>query len=883
MTNTSRIIRDLFILLICAAALAGSAGFAFIKFRDMQTQTRGVGDLENRPTQFGVNVSLEQYSDADLNRALALIRNGGFTLARQHFYWDDLEPKRGEFAWEKADRIIWRARENNLDLIAVIDTTPAWARDPGEADLVNAPPANPDNYARFVAAFVERYSRRDNWASRLYIQIWDNPNVHPFWGRRNADPSEYTKLLCASARAARAANPQIKILSAGLAASEELIREHPDFSDVLYLRGMYDAGARECFDILGVKPYGMWSGADDRRVAMDTFNFSRAILLREEMLARGDAKKPAWAVEFGWNALPTDWRGKSSPWGSDSEATQAARLAGAIQRARSEWGWMNAMIVQHFQPNAPSDDPVWGFALVDKNLEPRALYTAATRAIAAPVLLASFDYARFYVMLAALGVLALIAAWQAWRALWQLPIHAWWQPIETRFVALPEIVQFAALALAVVAFYYSRNAALNFVLLALVVFLFALRRDLGLAITVFTIPFYLFPKNLIGSAQFSLVELLTLASVVGWMIRQVGEKGSRGAGESYVSRFTHYISRLASLDIAIFFFILAGVLSVAIAANFGVANRELRVIVLEPALLYALIRGSNLSARALQRLADAFILSALAVSLIGLYQFLFTNYVIVGEGVRRILAVYGSPNNLALYLDRALPLVLALAWFADDPRRRIAYALAAIPIGACLFLTFSRGAWLIGLPAGLLVIGMLSGRRARLVLIALLVVAVLALIPFSQTERAQSLFQLGTGTGFFRVSVWQSGWAMILDHPILGVGLDNFLYAYPKYISADAWREPNLSHPHNVVLDFWARMGIPGLIALGWMVFEFFKKGIGELREIKGNARALVIGLIASMSAALAHGLIDAAYFYVDLAFVWMLTLGFVSQIDRND
>jgi len=228
-------------------------------------------------------------------------------------------------------------------------------------------------------------------------------------------------------------------------------------------------------------------------------------------------------------------------------------------------------------------------------------------------------------------------------------------------------------------------------------------------------------------------------------------------------------------------------------------------------------------------------------------------------------------------------LAIALFILRDEsrPSHRWFYLFAAIVIAIALYLTYSRGAWL-GIVAGLMVIGLLSGRRIRIAIIVLLIIGAILVIPFLQTERAQSLFQAGTGTGFFRVSVWQSAVAMIRDHPILGVGLDNFLYEYPKYIQPDAWREPNLSHPHNVVLDFWTRLGIGGVIVLAWMVIAFYRKGIKELREIKGTQRALVIGLIASMTAALAHGLIDAAYFYVDLAFVFMLILGVIVQLDSS-
>ncbi|MBI3537240.1 MAG: hypothetical protein HY070_06760 [Chloroflexi bacterium] len=97
-------------------------------------------------------------------------------------------------------------------------------------------------------------------------------------------------------------------------------------------------------------------------------------------------------------------------------------------------------------------------------------------------------------------------------------------------------------------------------------------------------------------------------------------------------------------------------------------------------------------------------------------------------------------------------------------------------------------------------------------------------------------------------------------------------------MNPDAWREPNLSHPHNIVLDFWARLGIAGVIALIWLVVEFYRRGLIALQK----NRALALGLIAAMTAALAHGLIDAAFFYVDLAFGWMVMFSLIVQLSRR-
>ena len=53
---------------------------------------------------------------------------------------------------------------------------------------------------------------------------------------------------------------------------------------------------------------------------------------------------------------------------------------------------------------------------------------------------------------------------------------------------------------------------------------------------------------------------------------------------------------------------------------------------------------------------------------------------------------------------------------------------------------------------------------------------------------------------------------MIANHPLRGVGLDGFLYAYrSRYVLPSAWEEPNLSHPHNLLLDAWTRLGLAGV------------------------------------------------------------------------
>jgi O-antigen ligase len=117
---------------------------------------------------------------------------------------------------------------------------------------------------------------------------------------------------------------------------------------------------------------------------------------------------------------------------------------------------------------------------------------------------------------------------------------------------------------------------------------------------------------------------------------------------------------------------------------------------------------------------------------------------------------------------------------------------------------------------------------------------------------------------------------------VLGIGLDNFLYAYrSEYVLPTAWEEFDLSHPHNFLLDFWLRLGILGLAAIIWLLGAFYRNAWRSYRRLPdGDVRLLTLGLMAGMVNFVAHGLVDNAFFLVDLAFVFMLMLAVVQTVD---
>ena len=280
------------------------------------------------------------------------------------------------------------------------------------------------------------------------------------------------------------------------------------------------------------------------------------------------------------------------------------------------------------------------------------------------------------------------------------------------------------------------------------------------------------------------------------------------------------------------------------------------------------------------------------VSLIALWQYATGQGRIDVEGVGRVRAFYGSPNNLALVLDRVVPIGLALAAFGVSRNRRsierLFYALATLIMAAACIATYSKGALLLGLPVGVATVLLAGAWRSRKrwpiwAFGALLFGGALGLLGLTRTQRFADLANLTSGTGFFRIKLWQSAWRMALDHPALGVGPDNFLYAYrTRYVLPSAWQELNLSHPHNLILDLATRLGVLGILAGAWAMIGGLLRGWRLLCSGSDAVWPLALGLLGGLAATAAHGLIDNSLFLIDLMALFMLTLGLLQRLGKS-
>ncbi|MEQ9030341.1 MAG: hypothetical protein RLP44_16635 [Aggregatilineales bacterium] len=338
---------------------------------------------------FGVNTFFQLEPDPDkIDAGMQMISDAGFGWIRQQFEWAEIEVDgRGQFtdsrndingdgqadtinAWDKYDRIVELADTYGLDIQVRLDNPPAWARNPQLGDF--APPEDTQDFVNYAVAVAERYRGRVQ-----YYQIWNEPNLTFEWGGLPVNPEGYTELLCRTYDALKAVDPNIVVITGALAPTIDL--SGANLMDFIYLQRMYDAGAGDCFDILSVQGYGLFSGPTDRRMRPTTVNIDLNIYIRDLMVANGDAHKPIWMSEAAWNFVPSEDEHPEEiiqryNYGQVTPEQAGEYIVGLYERTQQEWSWVGVINYWFFtRPNdTESNQAFYYFRMVEPDYDPNA-------------------------------------------------------------------------------------------------------------------------------------------------------------------------------------------------------------------------------------------------------------------------------------------------------------------------------------------------------------------------------------------------------------------------------------------------------------------------------------------------------------------------------
>lgn len=209
------------------------------------------------------------------------------------FTWNGIERQKGTYSWYESDRLVQQNQSFNLATLATIWPFTSWDQaswgDIGTTRTIfeeklgrgRRKPYDMDAYRKFVLSLVERYDgdgKDDIPRLKLPIKYWEVGNEPSMQKGEltffNGTPEDYLEILKVTCEAVKEADPEAKVLHAGMAGMEPFMVSF--WEPILAKGGQY-------FDIANIHSIG----------ASDELN----VPVFKELLAKYNVNKPIWVTE----------------------------------------------------------------------------------------------------------------------------------------------------------------------------------------------------------------------------------------------------------------------------------------------------------------------------------------------------------------------------------------------------------------------------------------------------------------------------------------------------------------------------------------------------------------------------------------------------------
>ncbi|GEM_PF-1469046 len=438
--------------------------------------------------------------------------------------------------------------------------------------------------------------------------------------------------------------------------------------------------------------------------------------------------------------------------------------------------------------------------------------------------------------------------------------------------ALTVIVLFASIAGFI---YFSENKYFLASVVAVTVIITFLRSEYSFYAIAFLTPILFRSPKVFGTNNYSVAELVVLATLFSWTVSQVFS-GKFKLGET-------------ALDVPLVLFLLFTLVSVIQPLSqvefqtgfFGSDTPLYSLKVVVDTLVLVLLYFSVTRRFRRRYLAKtvAFLIAGLIItSSYGLYQyfkfvpqdewFLKTSRISV---IHLVKSTFNHHNIFGAYLILVFPLLLSLTGYYKGTTKYGLTTLCLIPLLALLS-SHSRSAWL-GFAASLMVFSSLRERKVFYGVIAVFfVLSTLFLVfpDFREITYVDRMLKSGGQIGE-RIGCYGKVVDGILENP-LGIGVGTFRQKEVCGI---------YHHAHNIFLHIAVERGVFALSVFLIFLFAFFREVYS--RKLKdAYAMRVVIGFSAGILAILVQGLLDYPFYDQRIGIMFFLIVGIVVRLKEE-
>lgn len=326
-----------------------------------------VSRVDNR---FGIAAggSLMWMNQTDLDKYFSDLKGLGVTWVRWDMDWSAIQPRDvNSFVWTNIDRVVNTARNNGIKSLAIITYAPTWAETSNCPRDSICPPADPVQFAKFAGIVASRYKGIID-----AYEIWNEPNLIMFWAT-GANFSDYSELLKLSYTEIKKVDPNVTVLSGGLAASAD---EGGSISPITFVKGLYSSNANYYFDAVALHPY---SYPVLPSYVASWNSWQQMYTIRNYMVSNGESSKKIWVTEYG---APTGGPGTSRDssqlsfsYGSDymNESAQQGMILQVTDLFSRNFDWMGGFFwysLKDLSTNRDTPENFFGLIRFDGSRKP---------------------------------------------------------------------------------------------------------------------------------------------------------------------------------------------------------------------------------------------------------------------------------------------------------------------------------------------------------------------------------------------------------------------------------------------------------------------------------------------------------------------------------
>jgi len=280
----------------------------------------------------------------------------------------------------------------------------------------------------------------------------------------------------------------------------------------------------------------------------------------------------------------------------------------------------------------------------------------------------------------------------------------------------------------------------------------------------------------------------------------------------------------------------------------------------------------------IRAVAMGFVAGAVLSSLIGIVGQSAGAAAVDSEG--RLQGAAGDPNFFAAQMVAGMTLALGLLASARSPSARLLSGAALLPLTYGVIASESRGGFVALIATGVVAIVVFRRHRVQILAVVAGIAAVMGIWLSSNPAAWDRITNASEDRGSGREDLWTIALRTFDDHPILGVGVNNFAVQAPRYT-----REPGtltgVIHietelgVHNAYLSLLTETGVLGVTLFLGLSGSAVLTGVrgGQRFERSGDRSS---ALLTRAGAVALTGMLSAAFFLSDAEDkrIWVL-MGF--------